>query len=62
MLAIPEAEMPRPLYPSLYQVDTRVWLTGISGYVRLPFTDLAGNQWLLLDLTVSEAAVAKIWA
>ena len=51
--------MPTPDYPSLYQVNTRVWLTDISGQIRRPATldDISDHE---LD-RLAETGFEWIW-
>jgi hypothetical protein len=45
-----KSDIQRSRYPTLYQINTRVWLTELSCHVRLPFADLRNSQWRLKDL------------
>ena len=51
--------MPTPDYPSLYQVNTRVWLTDISGQIGRPATldDISDQE---LD-RLAETGFEWIW-
>jgi hypothetical protein len=45
-----KTDIQRSRYSTLYQINTRVWLTELSCHVRLPFADLGNSQWRLKDL------------
>jgi hypothetical protein len=44
-------DMPKAIYPSLYQVNTRVWLTELSQELGRPALDMSPWQAAVFSLT-----------